>query len=89
MDITNPFFIVFQRPDRLRATTLRVAPGGTIGDLLKDLTVSFPETGGDADSTLAAVGLDYQDRGYVLQAGDEVLLSHRSKAADASAIYDA
>jgi len=64
----HPFLFVFQRPDRLRADDPSGCPGGTIGDLLKDLTVRFPKLGAMQNSTLAAVGLDYQDRGYVLQA---------------------
>ena len=49
-------------------------PGGTIGDLLKHLITRFPKLGAMQNSTLAAVGVEYQGRGYVLKEGDEVSL---------------
>ena len=48
--------------------------GQKIDDLLKLLVARFPKLDGMQHSTLIAVGLDYQDRNYVLQEGDEVSL---------------
>jgi len=55
-------------------TTVTVLPGGTIGDLLQYLIGRFPKLGAMQHSTLAAVGVEYQGRGYVLKEGDEVSL---------------
>jgi molybdopterin converting factor small subunit len=49
-----------------------VAPGTTIHDLFNQLAVRFPRLAGMAKSSLFAVGVDYQDRAYVLKEGDEV-----------------
>jgi molybdopterin converting factor small subunit len=57
--------------DRFTAT---VAPGATIGDLLAIIHKQFPKLEPMRKSTLVAVGLDYQDRAYVLKEGDEVSL---------------
>jgi molybdopterin converting factor small subunit len=51
-----------------------VAAGSTIGDLLGQLTSRFPELGAMQNSTLIAVGVEYQNRGYQLQDGDDVSL---------------
>ncbi len=74
MDITIHFYSYFKELTGCGQATLRVAPGVTIGDLLKDLIVRFPKLDAMQNSTLAAVGLEYQSRGYVLKEGDEVSL---------------
>jgi MoaD family protein len=48
--------------------------GSTIEDLLRQLYGRFPELAPMARSTLMAVGVEYQDRHYVLKEGDEVSL---------------
>ena len=48
--------------------------GSTLGDLLQQLAARFPRLAAMQKSTLMAVGVDYQDRSYVLKAGDEVSL---------------
>jgi len=55
-------------------TTEIVAQGDTLGDLFDALVRRFPRLGPMRNSTLIAVGLDYQDRNYVLKNGDEVSL---------------
>lgn len=48
--------------------------GGTIGDLLQRLQARFPSLIAMQNSTLIAVGVEYQSRDYVLKDGDEVSL---------------
>ncbi len=46
----------------------------TIGDLLQRLQARFPKLIAMQNSTLIAVGVEYQGRDYVLKDGDEVSL---------------
>jgi molybdopterin converting factor small subunit len=55
-------------------TTQPLAPGETVQKLYQLLTARFPKLAAMEKSTLIAVGVDYQPRGYVLQDGDEVSL---------------
>lgn len=48
--------------------------GATIGDLLQRLHTRFPKLVAMENSTLIAVGVEYQDRDCVLKDGDEVSL---------------
>ena len=48
--------------------------GSTLENLLQQLAARFPKLAPMRKSTLTAVGVDYQDRNYVLKAGDEVSL---------------
>jgi len=74
MDITIHFYSYFKDLTGCAQTTVAVLPGGTIGDLLKQLIARFPNLGAMQNSALAAVGVEYQDRRYVLKDGDEVSL---------------
>ena len=74
MDITIHFYSYFKDLTGCAKTTVVVLPGGTIGDLLQQVITRFPKLGAMQNSTLAAVGVEYQDRRYVLQEGDEVSL---------------
>lgn len=49
-----------------------LADGSTINDLLHQLIARFPKLAGMQNSTLIAVGVEYQDRAYVLKPGDEI-----------------
>jgi MoaD family protein len=51
-----------------------LSDGSTIEDLLKKLFARFPPLAAMQKSTLIAVGVEYQDRKYVLKDGDEVSL---------------
>lgn len=51
-----------------------VPAGSTLGELLARLRARFPKLAALQNSTLVAVGVEYQPRDYVLQAGDEVSL---------------
>ena len=46
----------------------------TLADLLECLATRFPKLEPMQKSMLTAVGVEYQDRGYVLRPGDEVSL---------------
>jgi molybdopterin converting factor small subunit len=46
----------------------------TLGELLRALSDRFPKLAPMQKSVLTAVGVEYQDRQYVLQPGDEVSL---------------
>ena len=48
--------------------------GATIGDLLQRLHARFPKLIAMQKSTLIAVGVEYQNRDYVLKVSDEVSL---------------
>lgn len=46
--------------------------GSTLEELYRALARRFPPLAGLENSVLAAVGVDYQPRSYVLREGDEV-----------------
>ena len=48
--------------------------GSTLGDLLERMIARFPRLNAMRKSILTAVGVEYQDRTYVLNDGDEVAL---------------
>lgn len=48
--------------------------GATLGDLQNQLHARFPKLVAMQNSTLVAVGVDYQSKDYVLKDGDEVSL---------------
>jgi molybdopterin converting factor small subunit len=51
-----------------------ISDRATIAGLLDQLYARFPKLTAMANSTLIAVGVEYQTRGYVLHDGDEVSL---------------
>lgn len=53
---------------------VELAAGATLGDLLSAVHARHPQLAGLRNSTLIAVGVDYQRPDYVLQPGDEVSL---------------
>ena len=74
MEITIHFYSYFKDLTGCEQTIMTLPPGGTISDLLNHMIRRFPEMGAMQNSTLTAVGVEYQGRGYVLQEGDEVSL---------------
>ena len=74
MEISVHFYSYFKDLTGSARTSETVSSGSTLDVLLKQLIVRFPKLGAMQNSTLIAVGLDYQGRSYVLQEGDEVSL---------------
>jgi molybdopterin converting factor small subunit len=74
MRVTVRFYSFFKDLTGCAETLETVPEGSTLGDLLRALAARFPRLGAMEKSTLTAVGLDYRDRGWVLQDGDEVAL---------------
>lgn len=72
MQITVHFYSYFKDLTGCALTSESVPPGATIGDLSKQLIAKFPKLGPMQNSTLIAVGVDYQGRRYELKEGDEV-----------------
>jgi molybdopterin converting factor small subunit len=57
------------------AGCVEVLPEGSpLANLLERLALRFPKLAAMQKSMLVAVGVEYQDRSYVLQNGDEVSL---------------
>ena len=74
MRVTVHFYSYFKDLTGCSETTLDLPQGGSLGDLLKDIAAQFPKLAAMQNSILAAVGVDYQDRGYVLRPNDVVSL---------------
>ncbi len=74
MTIRIHFYSYFKDLTGCPWTEESVVEGSTIDQLLGQLHVRFPKLTAMRNSTLIAVGVDYQDRGYVLKAGEEVSL---------------
>ena len=74
MKVSVQFFSYFKDLAGCERFTADVADGATIGDLMGVIYKRFPKLEAMRKSTLVAVGVDYQDRAYVLKEGDEVSL---------------
>ena len=74
MTVTVYFYSYFKEITGCAQTAEEVAVGGTIADLLQKLFARFPKLSAMQNSTLVAVGVDYQVKDYVLREGDEVSL---------------
>ena len=74
MRISVSFYSYFKDLTGCAQITETLADGSTIDDLFKQLTTRFPKLAAMQRSTLIAVGVEYQDRSYVLNDGDEVSL---------------
>jgi molybdopterin converting factor small subunit len=74
MQISVTFYSYFKELAGCARASLTLAPGATLGDLYEQVLAAFPRLGPLRNSTLMAVGVEYQDRGYALQDGDEVSL---------------
>jgi len=74
MRVTITFFSYFKDLTGCDHTSETLPRGSTIDDLQKQLFVRFPKLAAMQNSTLIAVGVEYQGRSYVLQEGDEVSL---------------
>ena len=74
MKITVQFFSYFKDLAGCAQHELQVPPNSTIGDVMTTLYTAFPKMEPMRKSTLIAVGVEYQDRSYVLREGDVVSL---------------
>ena len=74
MQIRICFYSYFKDLTGCAETTEEVPSGSTLGYLLGRLRERFPKLVPMQKSTLAAVGVNYQDRHYLLQDNDEVSL---------------
>jgi len=68
------FYSYFKDLAGCAEVTENLPPGSTIGDLMKRLTARFPKLEAMQNSTLIAVGVEYQNKTYIIQEGDEVSL---------------
>jgi molybdopterin converting factor small subunit len=74
MTIRVHFYSYFKELTGCPSSEETVADGATIDQLLAQLYGRFPKLTAMRNSTLIAVGVDYQGRSYVLKAGEEVSL---------------
>lgn len=68
------FYSYFKDLTGCSQTSEEVPAGSTLEDLLTRLAARFPRLAAMNKSLLVAVGVEYQDRRYVLKPGDEVSL---------------
>lgn len=74
MQLKVNFYSYFKDLTGTAQTTVELPPGGTVGDVLSALFSRFPKLAAMERSLLLAVGVDYQQRDYVLKQGDELSL---------------
>jgi len=74
MLVTVSFYSWFKDQTGCQQIVEDVPEDSTLADLIRKLLVRFPGLARVQRSMLMAVGVEYQDRGYVLKAGDEVSL---------------
>jgi molybdopterin converting factor small subunit len=74
MRVKVSFYSYFKDLTGCATTAEELTNGSTLDDLFRALVVRFPKLGGMKNATLMAVGIDYQDRTYVLKEGEEVSL---------------
>jgi molybdopterin converting factor small subunit len=74
MRVTVSFYSYFKDLTGCAQVSETLPEGSTLDDLFTQLAVRFPKLAAMRNSTLMAVGVDYQDRSCVLKAGDEVSL---------------
>ncbi|HSH94911.1 MAG TPA: MoaD/ThiS family protein [Roseimicrobium sp.] len=72
MTIDVQFFSYFKDLTGCSRVSEELADGATIDDLYRKLIGRFPKLAAMQNSTLIAVGVEYQGRSYVLKPGDEV-----------------
>lgn len=74
MTIRVQFWSYFQDLTGCAQASEELPAGATIGELVQRLHARFPKLIAMQNSTLIAVGVEYQGRDYVLKEGDEVSL---------------
>jgi len=74
MKVTVKFWSYFRDLTECDETSLEVNEGETLGDVHSKVMAKFPELAEMKNSTLKAVGVNYQMDEFVLSDGDEVSL---------------
>jgi molybdopterin converting factor small subunit len=74
MNITLNFYSYFKELAGCDSTVCELPSGARIADLLSLVENRFPKIAAMQKSMLIAVGVEYQNREYLLKAGDEVSL---------------
>lgn len=74
MIIRVHFYSYFKELTGCASEEVELTEGQTISDLLALLIAKFPKLDAMQNSTLIAVGVEYQGRNYVLKPDDEVSL---------------
>ena len=74
MQVAVHFYSYFKELTGCAETAETLDEGSTIETLMQQLIARFPKLGAMRKSTLIAVGVEYQGRGYVLKEGEEVSL---------------
>ena len=74
ISITVSFFSYFKELTSCSQFKTIVPEGSTLRDVFEHIAQRFPKLAVMEKSTLMAVGLDYQDRNYILKNGEEVSL---------------
>lgn len=74
MTIRIQFWSYFKELTGCAQASEELPAGATIGDLVQRLHARFPKLVAMQNSTLIAVGVEYQGRDFVLKDGDEVSL---------------
>lgn len=74
MTINVSFYSYFKDLTGVPWTTEQLPDGSTLGALHLQLIKHFPRLGAMKNSTLLAVGVEYQPRDHPLKEGDEVAL---------------
>lgn len=74
MTIRIQFWSYFKELAGCAQASEELPAGATLGDLVQQLHTRFPKLVAMQNSTLIAVGVEYQGRDYALKDGDEVSL---------------
>jgi molybdopterin converting factor small subunit len=74
MKVTVKFWSYFRDLTKCDETSIEVNEGETLGDVHAAVMEKFPKLAEMKNSTLKAVGVDYQMDDHVLSNGDEVSL---------------
>ena len=74
MQVSVQFHSYFKDLTGCAQTVETIADGSTLGALHEKLMAHYPKLAAMKNSTLIAVGVDYQPRDYIVKHGDEVSL---------------
>jgi molybdopterin converting factor small subunit len=74
MEVSVHFYSYFKDLAGCAQTSVSLADGLTLQDLIEQISGRFPKWAAMHKSALIAVGVEYQNRDYKLKPGDEVSL---------------